>query len=174
MKLSEDLETKMLAYLDGSLSQREKQDFEAMMAGNPDLKTRLKLLKRTETLWREYRIETPSRNFTEKVMANLHGGTVPGNGSVLNSLLLLAGIVALVSLCALLLSAGLFDSSTASIDFNKIGLLEKYFHVSIPSIGLNGKLIINIILFLNVLIALIVLDRSVLKPFFQRRLRTGV
>jgi hypothetical protein len=75
-----------------------------------------------------------------------------------------------VGIGAFLLSAGVFDS-TGAIDLNDMGIQNKYIQESLPTIPVNGKLIMNVIIMLNIALAFLVLDRAILKPWFERRTR---
>jgi hypothetical protein len=66
------------------------------------------------------------------------------------------------------LSAGVFDG-TSSIDLNQTLLPNKYIQQSLPTISFNGKMVMNVIILLNLALAFLVLDRAVLKPWFERR-----
>jgi anti-sigma factor RsiW len=173
MKTSEENERKLLDYLDGTLTEKERLEFEGLLEAEPRLKAKLHDLRNIEASAKRYQPEMPSRNFTAKVMANLYQRPIENNASIFNSILLLTGIIVLVGLCSLLLSAGIFDGSKTIVDLNEMNAFRQYLQFSLPSIGVNGKILVNIIIFLNIVIALIVFDRSVLKPLFQKRLRTG-
>jgi hypothetical protein len=76
-----------------------------------------------------------------------------------------------VGVCALLLSLGFFDSDQTTIDLNTLALKNKYVPQTLPAISLSGKLLVNIVIFLNLILAFLVLDRAVLKPLFQKRMK---
>lgn len=174
MKTSEDFDIKLLEYVDGALSENEKRAFEEILNNNVLLKARYDALRMMEGAIRAEQPLSPSRNFTRNVMANLHTAPAPGQGSTLNGLFLLGGVILLVIICTVLLSSGIFDAATTTIDLNQINLFKDYINPSLPSVGLHMKTIINCIIFLNLVIALLVFDRSVLKPLFQRRVNTGI
>jgi hypothetical protein len=48
-------------------------------------------------------------------------------------------------------------------------VVNKYLDWELPEIPFNGKLIVNLIIIANIALAFIVLDRAVLKPWFERR-----
>jgi hypothetical protein len=51
-------------------------------------------------------------------------------------------------------------------------MVNRYIRQSLPGIPVDGKWIVNIIIFLNIAVAFIVLDRTILHPLFQRRMQT--
>jgi hypothetical protein len=163
---------KIPAYLDGSLSEGDKIDFEITLQTNPALNTRFKEFQAVEILLKREKPQQPSRNFTQKVMQNLSNYPLENRSSILNGLLLIGGVIVLVSLGVLLSYSGVFDSAQTQIDLNNATLVSKYLKRSLPPIPFNGKLVVNIIIFLNLVLALIVLDRAILKPLFQRRMHT--
>jgi hypothetical protein len=93
--------------------------------------------------------------------------------SIRNSILLLAGILVAVGIASALVAAGVFDNVTPTLDLSGIALPTRYFQKSLPSIPFNGKIVMDIIIFLNLGLAWIVLDRAILRPLFQRRMQEG-
>jgi hypothetical protein len=59
------------------------------------------------------------------------------------------------------------------VDLNRIPLSHQYINRTLPSVSIDGKLIVNVIMVLNLALALLVLDRIILKPLFHRRIHTG-
>lgn len=114
-------------------------------------------------------IEQPSVNFTQQVMNNLHRASAVTLGlPSRNTMLLLTGILVTIGIAILLIAGGAFNSVTSiSIDQNIIpnDRIREY----IPTIPFNGKLVINIVILMNLALAFIILDRTVLKPWFERR-----
>jgi hypothetical protein len=115
------------------------------------------------------RIEQPSVNFTQKVMSNLHRASAATLGlPSRNKMLMLAGILVAIGVAILLIAGGAFNNVTSiTVDQNIIpnDQLREY----IPSIPFNGKLIINIVILMNLALAFMILDRAVLKPWFEKR-----
>ena len=115
------------------------------------------------------RIEQPSVNFTQHVMSNLQrASAVTLNLPSRNKMLMLAGLLVTVGITILLIAGGAFASmNTITLDPNIIpnDQIRKY----IPSIPFNGKLIMNIVILMNLALAFIILDRAVLKPWFEKR-----
>ncbi|HYC85471.1 MAG TPA: hypothetical protein VEB86_09625 [Chryseosolibacter sp.] len=173
MKITEKQQMQLLDYLDGAMGDHERAAFEQRLRTTPELAAFCRELQAAEASARADGLQTPSRNFTAIVMANLHRNTARPTPSVYNSLLLVGGILVLVALSAILLSTGIFDQS-ATIEIQHPEIVKEYLKAPLPSIGVDGKVVVNIIIFLNLAIALIVLDRSVLKPFFQRRVGPGI
>lgn len=173
MRITEKQQMQLLDYLDGKMGESQKAEFEHQLRINPELAALCRELQDIESLAREMAVQGPSRNFTAMVMANLHRTPARTIPPIIGSLLLLAGILVLVALSAILLSTGIFDRS-ATIELEKPEIMNEYIKAPLPSIGVDGKVIVNVIIFLNLVIALIVLDRSVLKPLFQRRIGSGL
>jgi hypothetical protein len=75
-----------------------------------------------------------------------------------------------IGLGAVLLSAGVFDTS-GSIQLADIVINNKYLEVNkpLPSIPINGKVIVNVIIALNLALLFVVIDRTILKPWFAKR-----
>ncbi len=115
------------------------------------------------------RIEQPSANFTQHVMSNLHRASAAALGlPSRNKMLMLAGILATIGIAILLLAGGAFENVT-TITVDQDILPNNQIREYIPTIPFNGKLVINIVILMNLALAFIILDRAVLKPWFERR-----
>lgn len=172
-KLSQSADDILSDYLDGRLNAPEKQKVEQFLRDDPEWRDRLEELKMIGALLRETKVEQPSRNFTEVVMSRLHQYPARTGFSIRNGILLLTGVLIVVGIATVLLSTGAFDNTTTSIDLNQIEVSRRLVKSPLPSFEFNGKLIVNIIIILNLGLAWIVLDRTILKPYFQRRMQAG-
>jgi hypothetical protein len=164
--MQQQVEGKLLDYIDGNLSDDETQKLEAMLLKDEALRSCLKELKMVDFYLKALKVEQPTLNFTDQVMKAVDAQPVSENISPWMGKLLLAGILTVSLLTSLLVSSGFFDGIATLPDLDNIN----YFNFSMPVINISGKLMINIIIFLNVALALLVLDRAVLKPFFKRRM----
>lgn len=169
MKISREQEEKLFEYIDGELKGLEKENLEQLLKTSPDLKARLDELRMLDSELRLIQIEQPSKNFTQHVMGKLDQYPVKSNkASFRNGILLLSGVLIAVGIISLLLGAGLFDG-TSTIDLNQAVPVDKYIKNPLPTFNFNGKLIVNIIIVLNLALAFMVLDRAILKPWFEQR-----
>jgi len=166
---SDDL---LLEYLDGKLDAAKQEIIEQMLNEDTTLRQRLDDLVKTDRLLREVRVEKPSKNFTEIVMSRLEQYPFKSGLSIRNGIFLLTGILVIIGIAILLLASGVFDQ-TITLDPNSAGIVRQYIRESLPAIPIDGKLIVNIIVILNIAIAFVVLDRAILRPFFQRRMEAG-
>jgi hypothetical protein len=115
------------------------------------------------------RIEQPSVNFTQQVMSNLHRASAVTLGlPSRNKILMLAGILVTIGVATLLIAGGAFNNVT-SITFDQQLIPNDKLREYIPSIPFNGKLVINIVILMNLALAFMILDRAVLKPWFDKR-----
>lgn len=172
-KLSPAKEEELLRYLDGELETAHKIKLEAELQRAPDLKERLEELRVIRSfLLRKATLETPSKTFTQKVMADLDAQPVksfsPGKG-----LLLLIGVLIASVLALMLLSNGVFDQTNTSLLVDTAPIKNKWIEETTYSIPFNGKILVNGIIFLNLALALVLLDRTVLRPIFQKRASVG-
>lgn len=114
-------------------------------------------------------VEQPSFNFTHTVMSNLHRASAVTLGlPSRNKMLILAGILVTIGVAILLIAGGAFnDVNNITIDQTLIpnDQIRQY----IPSIPFNGKLVMNIVILMNLALAFTILDRAVLKPWFDKR-----
>lgn len=168
----EDFEIKALEYLDGTMNASERKSFEIFIETSPELKQRLNEIRTADLLLRnEPRLE-PSIYFTKNVLASLDQKPYQSR-SIFNNILLLCGIIGIVAICVILLTTGAFDSATTHINLDSLNIASKYVKKNLPSIAINGKLMVNIVIILNLLVALLILDKGILKPLFQKRMRTS-
>ncbi len=170
-KIPQTLDDTLLNYLDGSLKSEEKIEIEKMLQQNNMLRERLEELRVVHFALRQPKLEQPSKNFTLLVMGKLDGYVERSTFPIRNGIFLLIGVLVAVGIVAFLVSSGVFNQTQTVVDLNKINLPKQYIQEPLPTIPFNGKLLINIIIVLNLALAWLVLDRAILKPYFQRRMQ---
>ena len=173
-KVTPDSDDLLLRYIDGTLSLSEKQNVENDLSQSDVLRKRLDQLQSAHLLLRANKSYEPSKNFTQLVMSRLSYDAARGvSFPIRNGILLLAGVLMVAIIASILAPVGVFDSISTTIDLNQVELSKKYIERSLPSISVDGKLMVNAIIITNLIIGWIVLDRAILKPIFQRRLQAG-
>jgi hypothetical protein len=173
-KLSPAKEEELLRYLDDELDPGQKINLEAEIQRSTILKTRLEELKPVRSfLMRKATVETPSKNFTQKVMEGLDVQPVRSLFSPRKGLLLLIGVIIASGISLMLLTNGVFDQTTTSLIVDAAPIKNKWIQDTTFSIPFNGKTLVNGILFLNLGLALVLLDRTILRPLFQKRTSVG-
>lgn len=165
-------ENKLWAYLDGSLPADEHREINDVLRENEELRDKLQDLRAAEHLLRTTRLREPSDTFTRRIMTNLDRTALAGGLSVTKSIFLLAGILVTTAIAVWLLSAGYFSSET-TVDLNNLKLPARFVPEDIPGFSIDGKTIVNAIVFLSLGVAFVLLDRGILRPLFGRRLQTG-
>lgn len=169
MKVSQTQDEKLFEYMDGGLKGVEKENIEQLLKTSPALQARLEELRKLDADLRTIKIEQPSKNFTQRVMSKLDQYPVRSNLTFRNGIFLLAGVLVAVGVGSLLVAGGVFDG-TSTIDLNQTMLpVNKYIEKPLPTFNFNGKLMVNIIILLNLALAFVVLDRAILKPWFEKR-----
>jgi len=173
-KVTPELDDLLLRYIDGTLSSSEKQIIEKDLEESEILRKRLDQLRSTHVLLRTNRLDQPSKNFTQLVMSRLDHDPARGTSfPIRNSILLLTGVLLVVIIASVLVPAGIFDNISTTIDLNQVELPKKYIERSLPSVSIDGKLMVNLIIMVNLVLGWLVLDRAILKPLFQRRIQPG-
>jgi hypothetical protein len=168
-KVTQQSDDMLLDFLDGKLDAQQLNIVKDSLQQDPELRKRLEALKFVQETLSSSSLEKPSSNFTASVMSRLaHAPAHPGL-SIKNGLMLLSGIIVVLSIAVVLLSAGVFDQTT-TVDLNSLNIAQRFLKQSLPSFSIDGKILVNTIVLLNIVIAFVVLDRAVLKPFFQRRM----
>lgn len=171
-KLSQDQEQAIIDYLDGKLNHNQRYAFEQALKDNALLKNHLDEVKAANSLLRQMPLEEPSRNFTAAVMGRLDQYPAKTGISIRNGIMLLTGILVVMFIAVFLVNSGFFDQQS-TLDLNKMLFAQRYIRQTLPGIALNGKMIVNTIILLNLVLAFIVLDRTILKPLFHKRMHTG-
>jgi len=173
-KISQELDNELLLYLDGELDSHAKERIERALQHNEALRQRLVQLQAVETTVKTHLLEAPSKNFTQMVMQKLDQYPSQATSfSMLNGILLLIGVLLLSGIATILVSSGVFDQATGTLDLNTIQFPSLNFKQNLPSIPIDGKLIINVTILLNLGLCWLVFDRAVLKPLFRRRMQMG-
>lgn len=170
-KLSPQTEEQLLHLLDGTLGEKESIQLKIEMEKSDVLKKRYHELRTIQTfLLRKTQLEEPSRNFTQRVMEGLDNYAVNAASTHKNGLILLAGIIIASAVAILLLTNGVFDETSTSLVIDTTRVTNKWVQTPTLNIPLDIKTLVNGIIFLNLGIAFILLDRTVLKPLFQKRM----
>lgn len=170
--LSQAQEDILLDYLDGTLAAAEKTKLEDELRVNASLRSRLDELRAVHTIFQQASLAEPSRDFTAHLMQKLDTAPLPtpSRWSIRNAIFLLIGVLTAIGAASLLIASGVFNGST-SISLNDSSLPQKIIQQEIPVLTLSGKLIINIIIMLNIVVGWVLLDRAILRPYFQRRMQ---
>jgi hypothetical protein len=171
-KISTQQSDHLLNYLDGKLSGAEVAALKKQLDHSSALRQRLEELQLVHSFLNERALSTlqPSSNFTHRVMSNLDKAPVlNGAMSPRNGLFLLGGIIVAISIGVLLIASGFFDSVKAPIQVTNLQLPEGIKNLSLPSISFNGKTVMKFLVVVNLGLAFLVLDRTVLKPYFDRK-----
>lgn len=164
------LDEKLQHYLDGVLSHDEKEAVEKLLLTDESLKEKYENLLIIDQFLRETNVVNVPGDFTERVMNRVEALPAPQRLPIRFSLIFLMVVVTVASVAVLFVSLGMFDGAVTSVDPNALPLVDQYVFKPLPTISFDGKILMEIMIFLNAAIALLVLDRAVLKPFFQRRL----
>ncbi len=168
-KMTNDQEDNLQDFLDGKLEGASLQHLKRELEGSPALQQRLEELRRVHTLLESKPLQSPSPRFVERVMQNLSRAPISYYASPKNGLMLLVGVMIASGMLAMVISAGAFDQITGLIAFDQIAPLKKYVTPSLPALHINGKLIMKVLIGINLVLAFLVLDRTILRPLFQRR-----
>ena len=157
-------------YLDGQLDEIQIRQLKETFNQNPQLKARLEEFRLIHnTLASKAKLESPSKKFTETVMKNLDFLPQRSLLSPKKGLLLLCGMVVAVGALSLLMSYGVFDNMQSVITIGELPIKSESFKNPLPSLPFNAKWLINGIMVLGLGLAFMILDRTVLKPYFERR-----
>ncbi|HEX6227175.1 MAG TPA: hypothetical protein VFZ52_22305 [Chryseolinea sp.] len=172
-EISQSLDDMLSDYLEGNLTKADNEKIERGLKENRAWQVRYEELKRVHSLLAQTAIEHPSKNFTASVMSKLSQYQAPRDFPLRNSILLLMGVLVAIGITTFLLAGGAYDNSNTSIDLNQLAIPKNITKTPLPSFEFSGKTIVNGVIILNLAIAWILLDRAILKPFFQKRIQAG-
>lgn len=155
-------------FLDGSSTNAEKDFLKNELTTNSILKKRIEELEHVHSFFqKQNQLEHPSKNFTNKVMANLHTQITYSFASPRNGLLLLIGLL-VASTLAILLIIDSPNQLHAVFDINQLTVKNDW--VKLPSsIPFDLKMAVKIFVMANIVIAFVLLDRTILRPIFRER-----
>lgn len=168
-RITEQQEHQLWHYLDGQLDENQIAQLEEALNQNPHLKLRLEEFRLLhKTLASKAKLESPSKKFTETVIKNLDFLPQQSLLSPKKGLLLLCGMLVAVGALSLVVSYGAFDNMESVITIGELPVKNEVFKNPLPTLPFNAKWLINGIMVLGLGLAFIVLDRTVLKPYFER------
>ncbi|MFZ1808078.1 MAG: hypothetical protein WAU36_12690 [Cyclobacteriaceae bacterium] len=170
-KVSQEIDELLVAYLDGELTGEKLEKVKKGLNTSEALRSRLEVLKLIQQSLERNTLLHPSDNFTQRVMGNLDKVPAASMLTPKNGLILLAGILVAMGIGASLVDTGIFNALNGMLSFNQVKLPTGVTTPTLPSIPLSGKLIVNSIIALNMGLAFLLLDRTILRPFFNRRSR---
>lgn len=172
-RISQEQRDRLSAYLDGMLDPAARIKLEAELKTDEAMRAEFDELRSIHVLLKSVKLEQPSKNFTSQLMSRLdqYPSTRPSIHSFRNGILLLCGVLIAIGVASILVSAGEFDSVTTTLKPDSLPIPSKIVNYSLPSISISGKMMVNVIIILNLVLAWLVLDRVILKPWFQRRMQ---
>jgi hypothetical protein len=165
--MNSSLDEKMMDYLDGLLPAEERAQLERELLTSPRLRERLEMFRLLAQTFSKQSVQQPAKDFTESVLSDLHRKRLGAGFSPRNGFLLFVGVVVAVLVVSFFLGNG-FYGDQLNIATKELALPQ--LKQSIPAFNVNSNLIINGILIVASAISFVVLDRTVLKPLFQKRM----
>lgn len=168
-QITGEQDNRLLDYLDGKLDGTSLAQLRKELEDSAAMRARLEQLRIVHRTLAHTKLESPSFMFTEKVMKNLHVSPPQSSMSPRNGLMLLSGIIVAAGVLIALMGSGIFDGFKETLPLDQTTQLQKYIQPSIHQISINGRMIIKLLVGLNLALAFVVLDRTVLKPYFQKR-----
>lgn len=135
----------------------------------PDKERNEEELKFIDATLGKAKLETPSSNFTHRVMINLHSMPAASSLSPRNGLLLLAGTFLAVVILTVIVGTGVFDTYNPTISLEKLPSVPLTENLQ-KTIPISGNWLLNGLVLLNIVLAFVLLDRTILRPFFNKRM----
>jgi hypothetical protein len=163
------MDDRILQYLEGQTTMKDKAEFESALKTDSGLQERFFQFKIVHDSLKAGKLESPSADFTSRVMRNLSQAPARLNMSPKNGLMLLLGVGIALTLGVIFLSSGGFDQLTGVISLEQINLPKKVIQQPLPAIPFNAGLVMKILIGLNLAIAFALFDRTILQPYFRNR-----
>ncbi|HLZ15500.1 MAG TPA: hypothetical protein VKQ08_00575 [Cyclobacteriaceae bacterium] len=159
----------LLRYLDGLGTVAERENVKDELSENPGAKKRMDELQAVHFFLQKLnRVEQPAKNFTEKVMAGLHVKPSFGFLSPKNGLLLLLGLMVASGFAITLVSSNALDQWHTLFNIGQVPLKNNW--VKLPSsIPFDLKMTLKIFVMASIVLGFVLLDRTILRPIFQKR-----
>lgn len=153
-------------WAEGEASEAEQAQIRDAMMQDEAIQTRADHIRwLRETLQRQATLEEPSARFTARTMAAIRQKPILpvtyGKG-----FWILGGIVIATGLAALLMGFGTFDSEVAPLTLQQPWLTKM---IGSPTLHVSVKTVVSAVILGNLALALVLLDRTILRPYFQGR-----
>ncbi len=158
---SEDWSERIQKFLDGELSAGDTRALLEAAERDAGLRTQLAAMKLLHMHLNGNVLEAPPAGFTQRVMAGLEHLPRSVRHSPRNGLLLLMGVLVACTVLMLLFGSDLLPGGAIQLDTSQLPLAS----LRAPFV-VNLKWVINGLILVNLALGLILLDRTVLKPFF--------
>lgn len=167
LKITDEL---LLDYIDGQLSQAETRLVEEACL-EPKIADRLEELKKVDQLMSvTTTLNSPSKDFSRKVMSNLDMPIYERvhysrkNGLILLLLALTTVIIGSLYMTESIITVDVFNS----VDLSQLNKIVEVSRVNLPD-TISLKMLTNGLLFTVLMLSLLLLDKLVFKPFFKNR-----
>ncbi|MEQ8475695.1 hypothetical protein [Fulvivirga sp.] len=157
----------LLNFIDGNSSSSEKKKIENILENDSDLKERVNMFSKSESIIKSSLKSSPSRNFTALVMNRVAAIKNPYHkGGIAIWILTLISVIA----CSYFLTDMTFN---VNLDFiskyiPEIPMLKAPTEIKVDQ-PLNMLIISKVLLYGMLFIALMLLDKTVLRPYFKNR-----
>lgn len=166
-KLTTSEDDLLMDFLDGNLNAIDLQKLKQRLESSATLQARLEELRVVHNNLSKVKIESPSHGFVARVMQSLHSRGYASYLSPRNGLFLLIGILVAAGAVALMAGAGVFNSGI-TISLKSIQPAQPVLQ-KLPTFSLDLKVIVNLVIGVNLVLAFLILDRTILRPYFNKR-----
>jgi hypothetical protein len=165
----------LLDFIDGNLSDAESEELKRIIDEHPEIKRRYEELSIVDNALTDQPLAQPSSNFAESVMSNLGkkvaSAPLAYNGFWKKNLFVVITIVAIGLIAGMvLLSNSSLTDILPTIEPREITVSERTISIDPGKLNfINQDLFFKGLIYLNAFLALYLLDRTVLKPYFRNR-----
>ena len=153
-------------YIDGELDDAQRALVERQLQTDPVLRQQYQSLLDAHQLLRSSAVLAPSTDFTVHVMERLHRDNPAERPVALRKgIFILIGLLVICFVATVLVSAGAFDNDVPLAN-PAPQMLKRW----VPgNVFIDGKLLTNAIIMINLALAWWILDRVILRPWFRQR-----
>lgn len=162
---------KIFDYIDGRLPGEESAEIRSMIESDPDLKARVERIRSSEKMLKSV-MESPSANFTDRVMTDIEQMTLAKSRGRLSKRNLFGALVVFAGIVV-----GIFVLSSSFIDLSllqQLGLDKSLLTTDVVDVKpvvnlLDNDLFFKGFLFFDAFLAILLIDRLLLRPLLKRR-----
>ena len=166
MKFTEET---ILKYLDGLLSKEEETNLLAAIQHDEELEELFARHSQIHSALKNQIQESPSSSFAERVMASIEHLELAKTRFFNKSRLFVIALVSLILLSTVYYLGMKFYPTLGSALASELSLRQFRIDLNPARNFLDSNTLFKIVFYVNGVISLLLLDRAVLKPYFNRR-----
>ena len=156
-------------YLDGTLEEKDRIEFEEVIQNNLSLRQEYEHYKAIHEAMLAEPIRSPGNDFAERVMASITTLELRTARFFNKGRLFVLGLVTLILLSSIYFLGVQFYPAIGDMLGNEVSLKQFTLNLNPAQRVLDSGVLFKVVFYTNGVIGLLLLDRALLKPYFERR-----